>query len=62
MHCYHRRFRLDGPWMKIHDFLRGKVRKQAGRKVAPSAAITDSQPVKTTKKGGLAAAMMLAST
>ena len=62
VHYYHRRFRLDGTWIKIHDALRGRVRVQVGRKVNPSAAIMDSQSVKTTKKGGPAAAMMLAST
>ena len=62
VHYYYRRFRLDGTWIKIHDILRGKVRKKAGRKVNPSAAIMDSQSVKTTKKGGPRAATMLAST
>ena len=59
---YYRWFRLDGTWIKIHDILRGRVRKQAGRKVNPSAGIMDSQSVKTTKKGGPRAATMLAST
>lgn len=62
VHYYYRRFRLDGTWIKIHDILRGRARKKAGRKINPSAAIMDSQSVKTTKKGGLAAATMLAST
>ena len=62
VHYYYRRFRLDGTWIKIHDRLRGRLREKAGRKLAPSAAIMDSQSVKTTKKGGLAAATMLAST
>ena len=62
VHYYYRRFRLDGTWVKIHDILRGRVRKKAGRKVNPSAGIMDSQSVKTTKKGGLAAATTLAST
>ena len=62
VHYYYRRFRLDGTWVKIHDILRGRVRKQAGRKINPSAAIMDSQSAKTTKKGGLRAATMLAST
>ena len=62
VHYYYRRFRLDGTWIKIHDVIRGRVRRKAGRKTAPSAAILDSQSVKTTKKGGPSAATMLAST
>ena len=61
VHYYYRRYRLDGTWMKIHDIVRGKVRKRAGRKAAPSAAVMDSPSVKTTKRGGLRAAMTLAS-
>jgi putative transposase len=61
VHDYYRRFRLDGTWIKIHDHIRGRVREKAGRKAAPSAAILDSQSVKTTKKGGLSGAMTLAS-
>ena len=55
VHYYYRRFRLDGAWQEIHDALRNKVRRAAGRKVSPSAAIVDSQSVKTTEKGGLGA-------
>ena len=62
VHYYYRRFRLDGTWIRIHDLLRGRVRKQAGRKVNPSAGIMDSPLVKTTKKGDPRAATMLAST
>ena len=49
---YFRRFRNDGTWKKIHDALRDKVRKKAGKNKSPSAAIIDSQTVKTTEKRG----------
>jgi putative transposase len=52
---YFRCFKKDGTWKKIHDSLRDEVRKEAGRKVNPSAAIIDSQSVKTTEKKGFAA-------
>ena len=51
VHWYYRCFRLDGTWSKLHDVLRDKLRIAEGRKVSPSAAIVDSQTVKTTEKG-----------
>jgi len=42
------RWRKSGLWQKIHDALRTKVRRKAGKKPTPSAAILDSQSVKTT--------------
>ncbi len=47
----------DGTWQKIHDKLRNRVRQKAGKSIQPSAAIIDSQSVKTGKKGALVATM-----
>lgn len=53
-HYYYRRFRLDGTWELIHDKLREKVRRKAGKKPTPSAAVIDSQSIKAAapQKGG----------
>jgi putative transposase len=49
---YFDRFSVDGVWETIHDALRGRVRRAAGRDEQPSAAVMDSQTVKTVEKGG----------
>ena len=48
---YHfRRFRLGGMWHRIFASLREAERKRSGKGPNPSAAIVDSQSVKTTEE------------
>ena len=49
---FFRKLSLDGRWEKIHDALREMVRHKEGRETSPSAAIIDSQSVKTTEVTG----------
>lgn len=48
----HRRWSQDGTWTLVHDTLRDWVRKAADRNAAPTAAIIDSQSVKTPDQAG----------
>ena len=47
------RFRNDGTWETINHHLVMLDRERAGREASPTAAVIDSQSVKTTESGGV---------
>jgi putative transposase len=51
-------WKKDGTWKRMHDALRGKLRKKLGKRVQPTAGIIDAQSVKTAEKGGFVAMML----
>jgi putative transposase len=56
-YAYLRAWMAAGVWDEVLAVLRIAAREAAGREASPSAAVIDSQSVKTTEKGGLAAGM-----
>jgi len=51
VHDFFLRWSKKGIWEEVNDTLRESVRIRAGKKQEPSAAIIDSQSVKTTETG-----------
>jgi putative transposase len=52
VYAYFRSWRAQGVWRRLNACLRSKLRLLSGRHAQPSAAILDSQSVKTTRVGG----------
>jgi len=49
----YRKWRIRGVLKDVHDVLRERVRKAAGREAQPTAGIIDRQSAKTTEAGGI---------
>jgi transposase len=53
IYYYFTKWKNDGTIEMIHEVLRDKTRKHAGKETSPSLGIIDSQSVKATRSGGL---------
>lgn len=61
VYSYFSKWKKKGIWQAIHDKLRVEVREKVGKKAQATAAIADSQTVKTAEKRGMCGALMEAS-
>jgi putative transposase len=49
VYSHFRQWRKDGTWRRVHDALRARSRREAGRHKHPTAGCLDSQSVRTTE-------------
>lgn len=59
VYWYYQQWTQDGTWERVHQFLVAKTRRLMGKRAQPTAAIIDSQSVKTAEKGGLEATTLV---
>ena len=53
VYYHYRKWCLNGRWQRINQALRQAERQEQGRNAEPTAAVIDSQSVKTTEAGGM---------